>query len=389
MGTSHASPQEMRSLRPTRFEDAIEVRSTSRIHPYSDANGNANLAGFNELLPYLLSSPNQEDAGSCMYMALTGSVEWWMAKANPNVSRTKEGPLDFSERYMMNVPNVTDDAVVGVKNWITDSIYFLNDKHRISLNSKYRFTKGYSKVVDGKRVKAKSNDPAADYSTLYNWIVELDQASGGEFDVNEVSSNQVEASFVKLPKFERTVIHADPDRDTWNIGQMPSDIITQVKSALLRRKAPVQVVYNHMGYWHAVVIVGFDDNYTGHKCPFVEDSRRYFKGQSRQGPPYISEIPEIFSVYANGENTFDQNRAKRFERASAKLEKAYTDGGGCSGRGVFYVRDSIYDDASEGDYVYNSAKPDDKSPYTKRVLLREYEWLRYLGNHAFQIYTIE
>ena len=61
------------------------------------------LQGFNELVPYVLPSPQQEDAGSCLYMSLTGIAEWWLARLNPAVSRRPNGPLDLSERHLINI----------------------------------------------------------------------------------------------------------------------------------------------------------------------------------------------------------------------------------------------------------------------------------------------
>src|SRR4051812_43128067 len=59
--------------------------SSALLHKHIPLNVNAlensgedlanKLGGFNELIPYVLASPDQEDAGSCLYMAITGLAE--------------------------------------------------------------------------------------------------------------------------------------------------------------------------------------------------------------------------------------------------------------------------------------------------------------------------
>ena len=58
----------------------------------------------------------------------------------------------------------------------------------------------------------------------------------------------------------------------------------------MKRKAPVLVIYNHTGFWHAVTVVGYNDNADNEGCPFVSTfkdkmdkrPRRFEKRQHRQ-----------------------------------------------------------------------------------------------------------
>src|SRR5882757_3667023 len=59
--------------------------------------------GYSELLPFSLLAPDQEEAGSCLYMTLTGVAEFYLARQNPRLSRAPDGPLDLSERHLMNI----------------------------------------------------------------------------------------------------------------------------------------------------------------------------------------------------------------------------------------------------------------------------------------------
>lgn len=294
-----------------------------------------NYKGFNELVPYATASPDQEDAGSCLYMSLTGVVEWWLARLNPNASRSHDGPIDLSERYSMNLAGANNG---GVSNWKTDSIYMFNSSKQSVRNSAYRFTKGWFKTdANGRRVPTQANTRGAEYSTSYNWIDETSKINSG---------------FVNLPTFKRDILFADPASNQWNVAVMPADIVSQVQKKLKERKAPVNVIYNHIGYWHAVYIVGFDDELES-DCPFVSRFQEYLKDNT---------------LYAK------------------KFNNAYKAGGGCRGKGMFYVRDSIYTNADDP-YDYDKTKPGNEGAYSKTIVLREYEWLRYMANHAVQIYV--
>ena len=219
-------------------------------------------SGFNDLTPFLLASPNQEDAGSCLYMAHTGIAEWWLAKLHPHISRAADGPIDLSERYTMNI--ATSDAV---KNWKTDTIYAFNNLHQGVKNTSYRYTKGwYGQDANGDIVARSGAGEGNEYGTYINWVKNTESITDG---------------FVDLPHFERDIIFADPKSNQWNVDVMPDDIVTRVKLALLSKKAPVMVIYNHYGYWHAVMVVGFDDKRSSEGCEFTTEFSPYMNKKAK------------------------------------------------------------------------------------------------------------
>ena len=61
---------------------------------------------------------------------------------------------------------------------------------------------------------------------------------------------------------------------------MPEKTVAAIKAALMKNKAPVQIIYNHYGYWHANLIVGFNDNGDNDDCRFVRDFLTYIKNVS-------------------------------------------------------------------------------------------------------------
>lgn len=307
--------------------------------------GPETLPGFTELLPFVLRAPNQLEAGSCLYMSLTGIAEFFLAKKNPSSSRAPDGPVDLSERYLMNLAGTAEHRP-GLENWRTDSILLLNETGTAPLNAGYRFTKGYYVMRDGRNQKAGAKTPGAKYGATYNWVNELGQAT----------------RFVRLPKFQREVLFADPAGDQWNTGVMPAGIVDTIREKLVARKAPVHVIYNHFGYWHAVNIVGFDDEADTQDCSFV---RSFLDGMKKKGRA-------------------GNARAALYGR---KAQTAFDAGGGCHPKGMFYVRDSIYRDPSAPLYDYDKKRAGEEEHYTKSIVLHEYDWVRVMANHATQIFV--
>ena len=347
---------------PNSAEEGTEPVITSVMAPI----GPKKLGGFDKLVPYVLPSPNQEDAGSCLYMSLTGIAEWWMARLNPAMSRAPGGPLDLSERYMMNMAGL-DEASLPVKNWKTDSILIYNNTGQSVHNRNYRFTKSwYKSDENGNYVQSQEEEVHSKYGTPYNWIHETDKVTSG---------------FIQLPTFEREVLFADPESNQWNVGIAPTDLVDIIKRKLKERKAPVHVIYNHYGYWHAVNIIGFNDHMSSQGCTFVEGMRKYMDEQPAK-------------LRAEAKATKDPKEkgrllrlAKKWDKTSQRLEDSYATQGGCHPTGMFYVRDSLYEDPMGVIYDFDTSQKGEEAPYTKPIIFHEYDWVRYLVNHAVQVYV--
>lgn len=300
-------------------------------------------SGFTDLLQYALPAPDQREAGSCLYMSLTGIAEWWLAKLNPLQSRRSDGPLDLSERWLMNSAG-DSRALSGVDDWATDSVYIFNNIREAALNIAYRFTMGWFTHEDGDYLAAHAGQSGAKYGEQFNWV-----------DQRELARQER----VTLPTFKRTVLfNAGPDTH-WEVGVAPDDLVQKIKWALMRNRAPVQLIYNDFGYWHATVILGFDDEKPTEGCKFIEKSRAYFK--SKEG---LAKNPETTKA----------------------LEASIKTRGACNSKGVFFVRDSIYPDAKQPKYVYD---PSDKTRgvghYSAKFVDIEFSFVTHLANHAIQI----
>ncbi|GIL17355.1 MAG: hypothetical protein BroJett040_11060 [Oligoflexia bacterium] len=331
----------------------VSSRAMAPVDPYQ-------LGGFNELIPYVTASPDQEEAGTCLFMSLTGAVEWWLHRIY-NQTFVPEGNLDLSERWWVNL-STYDKHTENINNWNTDGIYLFNSTAAV-LNRDYRFTKGW--YVEGKDEfePAAPNTPGAIYDAGYNWIDD---------------SAKVRGHFVRLPTFSRRVIYADPDENPWEIGKAPSTIVERVKQALVEEKSPVQVIYNHQGYWHSVIVLGFDDEAPTYNCPFIHESFDVFQKEEKDARDKAEKTK------SPRERDHLLSRANKMRLYNNKLKRAF-EKTGCASTGVFYVRDSQYSDPTEPIYHYDFSNPQADRPYSKRIILREYEWLKTLSNHAMVI----
>lgn len=320
------------------------------------------VGGFNDLMKYVVPAPDQEDAGSCLYMSHTGVVEWWYNRLN---NLTGDNKIDFAERYYMSLKTEKTNQD-KIENWRTDNIRRVNKSSIFFRNEDYRFTKGNFKKVNGKRVVADASDEDASYGTAYNWINLTE----------EIPKN---ATFYKLPNFKREVLYADADKDQWAVGRAPVDIVERIKKALHKRNAPVLVIYNHKGFWHANYIFGYNDNADTKGCPFTSS----FLPRMKEKRDYWLEKAD--------KTKSDSWRAKYLGYAEKVMKKGNAvqkrfEEVGCAKKGVFYVRDSIYGVETMPKYDYDFSKDGEEGHLNEPLIAREFAWVQTTLNHAIQIY---
>lgn len=289
---------------------------------------------YTALIPYILPSPDQNqgewgtsssgNASTCLQMASTGAMEMLMNMDVAPEERVSEGQTDLSERWL-----IAGEKMSGIKSNRTDIVKVFNHYNGGMLNKHYRFTMG---DVDGM------------YSVKYNWY-------------NKLPSNW-RSKLVNTPKvYTKKIFGSLDDKTRWDVAVMTELTIKKVKQALIKYKGPVLILLNSEEFWHAVLIVGYDDNETiKGKCPYVKDALSYLRPDHAQ-----------------------------------KVRRKLIAQGGCRKRGVFYVRDSEYYDSDlypEYDvmYDYDLEYEGEERPYIKPYLKRSYDWLKYLGNYAAIIY---
>ncbi len=298
-------------------------------------------AANEELIPYVFASPNQYDAGSCLFMATTGSMEILLNQSEDHDDLEYWGDTDLSERFLMNASDYVDNDVVD---WVlSDLIYAYGDLGGSMLDRDYPFQAGYIKDGVYGVTEASPTENGAYFSCYYSWLNHLPD------DWQEL--------LVDTPDAERTVVFIDPDKDSnsqWAVALGDEEVIEQIKYELRTKNAPVMVVYNHYLYWHADIIVGYDDS-VEYGCPMVNSSIQYFKNNGA-------------SSYANA------------------IEAHMDDHGGCRDKGIFYVRDSIYDGTDEEPMYQYSEQYGFEDRYSERIIERSYDWVKYLANHAYTVH---
>ena len=298
-----------------------------------------------DLLPFVLASPNQFDAGSCLFMANTGAMEVLLNQHTPPEDVQYGGDTDLSERYLMSAYDHAPASTMPY--FLTDLLYTYDALGGSLLSRDYNFCAGYVvETANGSISPAKSTDENAYLSCSYNWF--------------DMMPEGWQSMLVATPPTDRTIIAVDPKRDDnsrWRVALFDDDIVERIKYELRTKNAPVIVIYNHYLYWHANVVVGYDDTVASNGCPMVTDSIEYFEEKGA-------------ASYANA------IRARMDEQ------------GGCSQNGVFHVRDSIYEgDSDEPDYDYSTAEVSiQKEKYSERLIKLDYNWVKYLGNHTYTVH---
>ncbi len=298
-----------------------------------------------DLLPLVLASPNQFDAGSCLFMANTGAMEVLLNQHTPPDNIEYDGDTDLSERFLMSAYDHAPASLMPY--FLTDLLYTYEALGGSLLSRDYHFCAGYVvETANGSVSPAKSTDENAYLSCSYNWF--------------DMMPEDWQSMLVATPAADRTVIATDPKRDDnsrWRVALFDDDVVERIKYELRTKNAPVIVIYNHYLYWHANVVVGYDDTVASNGCPMVTDSIEYFEEKGA-------------ASYANA------IRAHMDEQ------------GGCSQNGIFYVRDSIYEgDSDEPDYDYSTAEVSiQKEKYSERLIKLDYNWVKYLGNHTYTVH---
>ena len=174
-----------------------------------------------ELLDYVQEAPDQGETNSCLFVASTGAMEL-LANRKYGVKNPRPyGRFDLSESFLMHAPNVGS------------SKYFWEEPV-------LKFNKGYGIHIDA-------------------WP--YDGWDGTE--IGRVWSYRDWSTMpkVELPKVETIPLFVKGGR--WSTNVLTNSHVDQIKEALWKHKSPVLVNYNDSGFWHVILIVGYDDKIPG------------------------------------------------------------------------------------------------------------------------------
>lgn len=186
----------------------------------------ANLpAKYTELLTYMQPAPDQGKTNTCLYVATTGAVELLLNKKYDVRNPVVGGRFDISERFALSMREA-----YSYTTWHT---YVLP-----------RFNFGWFIHVNDLPFNA-YNSEGENNPTV--WQIPKDFYHLPRRPLTE--KFEFQKLFIRGDRYDRYVLH---DED-----------IATVKKALVETQSPVLINYNDEGWWHAVLIVGYDDTVKG------------------------------------------------------------------------------------------------------------------------------
>lgn len=227
-----------------------------------------------ELLPFVQAAPNQADSNTCLYVSSTGAMELLLNKINNVQNPEPNGPYDLSESFVIFQPTYRDRATK---------------------------VKHFMQEVVGR----------------FNWGVAVHQNDWPYRALNEDGTTNMDVINVKHPQFEtlpRIKVPQIKSQLLFKRGWTkyahevlrPSDI-EAVKKALVEKQGPVHINVNDDGYWHILLIVGYDDTIKG-DCYQIDERNcnktgAFFVRDSYVKDPYV-QAPHAKRYQARAYNWF-------------------------------------------------------------------------------------
>lgn len=189
---------------------------------------------YNELLRYVQAAPDQGETNTCWFMASTGAMELLLNK---------------KEKIKNPKPNSSNDLAESFLIWQNDFYDHNNPPSHFIEEVVKKFNHGEAVLNKDWPFNAKKSD-GTDNMEVWNRHLQY-----------ELLPRKT------VPSLETVFLFARGRRYATHVLR-PEDI-TAVKEALVKYKSPVIVNYNDDGYWHVVLIVGYDDRVKG-ECYEIE-----------------------------------------------------------------------------------------------------------------------
>lgn len=187
-------------------------------------------SSYTELLDYVQEAPDQAEVNTCLFMASTGAVELLANKFHGIKNPKPMGKFDLAESFTM------------FANGPEDKTFFENPSLRYS---------------NGVAVHHK------------DWPFEAWDNNSINNDVWSKHPNFAKLPRIKVPGVETVKLFMYGNK--WSTYVLDESHIEMIKEALVKYRSPILVNYNDQGFWHVILIVGYDDNLTG-QCYDTEPS---------------------------------------------------------------------------------------------------------------------
>lgn len=179
---------------------------------------------FVDLVDYVQEAPDQGDTVSCLFVASTGAMELLANKKERIKNPEPYGKYDLAESFLITAPKL---ETAGKYMWEVPVL---------------KFNGGYGIHVNDWPFEAWTRDG---YSNMSVW---------NHRDIRNLPK-------VELPKVETIPLFVKGNK--WSTRILTDGDLRSIKEALVKHKSPILVNYNDDGYWHVVLIVGFDDDLPG------------------------------------------------------------------------------------------------------------------------------
>jgi hypothetical protein len=178
---------------------------------------------YTELLDYVQEAPDQGDTGTCLFVASTGAMELIANKHHNITNPLPFGKYDLAESFLIHAPAT---VTKGKYMWEVPVLKF-NNGFGINVN-------------DWPYDPWDDTDTSSEVWNYRSWE---------------------NLPKVKLPPVETIPLFVIGTR--WSTNVLTDEHLTKIKDALVTHRSPVMVNINDSGYWHVILIVGYDDTVPG------------------------------------------------------------------------------------------------------------------------------
>jgi hypothetical protein len=177
-----------------------------------------------ELLPYVLQAPNQGETATCWFQASTGAMEL-LANKKAGIKNPKPGSkYDLAESFLIWQNEFLDNENYPESIWETHVL---------------KFNYGYGIHISQWPFKATNSDGTTNTEV---WSKHPNFDNLPRVSLPKVATEKL---FVKGAKWATRVLE---DED-----------IELIKQSIVKYNSPVLVNYVDDGFWHVILIVGFND----------------------------------------------------------------------------------------------------------------------------------
>jgi C1A family cysteine protease len=183
---------------------------------------------YTELLKYVQKAPDQGETNTCWFMASTGALELLLNKRDRIRNPRPGGKNDLSESFLIWQPRYYDSNNPP-RHFIEEAVQRFNHGEAVHHNV-WPFSAYHEDGTDN-------------------------------FDVWKRHPDYEDLPRLKIPKVKTSLLFARGKK--WDTYVLNSKDIQTVKEALVNKRSPVIINYNDDGYWHVVLIVGYDDKRKG------------------------------------------------------------------------------------------------------------------------------